>query len=463
MSGPPFAPWEEAERFLATHPEIEAVDIVLVDANGIGRGKIIRRHELESLYRQGRHLPSSILGLDVTGEDVEETGLVWAMGDADLRAWPVPGTLVPLPFTQPARAQVLVSLYGLDGQPFGADPRHALARQIAALKEDGYHPAGAFELEFYLLDATPGPDGRPRPASMALDGRHHDQIQVYGLDDLDGMQPVFAAIYQAASAQGLPLETLIAEYAPGQYELTLHYRPCLMRAADDLIMLKRLVRAIARRHGMIACFMAKPFQGRAGSGMHLHVSLGDGASGNHFSEKADGELVPALRHAIGGLADTMAESMLVFAPHANSWRRYVANLYAPVEPSWGVNDRSVALRVPAGPAQARRVEHRPAGVDANPYLVGATVLAGISHGLENSIEPGPASRSGQPQPAPVTARTAIMPRDWHQALIKAEASAFLKQALGPELHRSFTAIKRAELARVMAAVPDLDYQLYLHL
>lgn len=455
------APWDEARHFLANHPEIEAIDIVLVDPNGIGRGKIIRRHELEGLYRQGRHLPSSILGLDVTGEDVEETGLVWAMGDADLRAWPVPGTLVPLPFTSPPRAQVLVSLHELDGTPFAADPRHALARQVAGMAAGGQYPAGAFELEFYLLDAQPGADGRPRPAAMALDGRRHGQTQVYGLDDLDGMQPFFAQVYAAAEAQGLPLETLIAEYAPGQYELTLHYRRDLQRAADDLVMLKRLVRALARRHGMVACFMAKPFQGMAGSGMHLHVSLADGAGNNLFAEPA-GEQPPCplLRHAIGGLAATMGDGMPVFAPHANSWRRYVANLYAPVSPSWGCNDRSVALRVPAGDVAARRVEHRPAGVDANPYLVAATVLAGIRHGIEQQIDPGPpAEREGYSRQGPFDS---TMPRDWHSAIIQAEQSAFLKAALGPALHRSFCAIKRAELGRVMAAVTELDYQLYLH-
>lgn len=455
------APWTEAEAFLAAHPEVEAVDIVLTDANGIGRGKIIRRHELEGLYKQGRHLPSSILGLDVTGEDVEETGLVWSVGDADLRAWPVPGTLVALPWTSPARAQVLVSLYHLDGTPHGADPRHALAAQLAAMAADGRYPAGAFELEFYLLDATPGPDGKPRPAAMALDGRRHGQVQVYGLDDLDGMQPFFGPVYAAAKAQGLPLETLISEYAPGQYELTLHYRTDLLRAADDMVMLKRLVRALARRHGMVACFMAKPLAGQAGSGMHLHVSLKDGQGGNLFAEAA-GAAMPntLLRQAIGGLAATMGDGMLAFAPHANSWRRFVAKLYAPVQPTWGINDRSVALRVPAGPETARRLEHRPAGVDANPYLVGATVLAGIRHGIAEGIDPGPAANyQGFTQETPF-ART--MPADWRAAIAQAEGSDFLKGALGPDLHRALLAIKQAELLRVAGMVPDIDYHLYLH-
>ncbi|OYQ31532.1 glutamine synthetase [Niveispirillum lacus] len=455
------ADWSEAQGFLAAHPEVEAVDIVLTDANGIGRGKIIRRHELESLYRNGRHLPSSILGLDVTGEDVEETGLVWSVGDADLRAWPIAGTLVLLPWTRPLRAQVLLGLYHLDGRPHGADPRHALTRQLEMLSAAGHTPAGAFELEFYLLDAAAGPDDKPRPAAMALDGRRHGQVQVYGLDDLDGMQPFFGPVYEAAKAQGLPLETLISEYAPGQYELTLHYRNDLLRAADDLVMLKRLVRALARRQGMTACFMAKPLAGQAGSGMHLHISLNDRAGHNQFAELAGTEAPnPLLRQAIGGLVATMGDGMLVFAPHANSWRRFVTKLYAPVQPTWGINDRSVALRIPAGAAQARRLEHRPSGVDANPYLVATTVLAGIRYGITHGIDPGPAAQ-GQG----FTQQTAFarkMPADWRAAIAQAAESDFLKSALGDELHTAFLAIKRAELLRVAETIPDTDYKLYLH-
>mgnify|MGYP001764601991 CR=1 FL=1 len=141
----------EAEAFLAAHPEIEAFDIVLHDANGIGRGKIIRRHELLSFYKNGRHLPISILGLDICGEDVHETGLIWDQGDGDLRAWPIPGSLKPLHNTTPPRGEVFMSMYDLDGHKMTSDPRHALQRQVEALAGMGLHPAGAFELEFFLL------------------------------------------------------------------------------------------------------------------------------------------------------------------------------------------------------------------------------------------------------------------------------------------------------------------------
>lgn len=451
---------DEARAFLDAHPQIEAFDIVLTDANGIGRGKIIRRHELLVLYEGGRHLPISILGLDIVGEDVHETGLIWDSGDGDLRAWPLPGTLVPLHGTNPPRGQLLMSMYLLDGTPMTSDPRHALKRQVDAFAARGLRPAGAFELEFFLLASERDAHGRVQPARAVLDGRASGKTEVYSVDHLHGMEPLFSDIYKAAETQGIPAETVISEYAPGQYELTLNYRQDILRAADDLLMLKRLVRMQARRHGVTACFMAKPIDQYAGSGMHLHVSMQDASGTNVFTEARDGEWNPFLLHALGGLAGTMAESMLVFAPHANSWRRFVSQSYAPIAPTWGVNNRSVALRVPAGSKSARRIEHRPSGVDANPYLVAATVLAGIAKGLDEKIDPGPETTGNGYECARVG--EVEMPADWLSAIKAAERSTFLREALGEDMHRTFTAIKRAEYLRVARTVSELDYHLYLH-
>jgi glutamine synthetase len=449
----------EAETFLADQPEIEAIDIVLHDSNGIGRGKIIRRHELLPLYKSGRHMPVSILGLDICGEDVHETGLIWDEGDGDRRAWPIPGTLKPLHGTKPARAEVFLSLYELDGRPMTSDPRHALRRQVNAFAERGLKPAGAFELEFFLLANDRGPDGKVRPARDVLDGRPSRKTEVYSVDHLHGMLPLFSDIYAGAAAAGIRAETLISEYAPGQYELTLHYREDVMQAADDIVRLKRIVRQQARAHGVTACFMAKPVEDYAGSGMHFHVSLQDEAGRNVFAEQPGAGWTETLLHAIGGLRATMGESMLVFAPHLNSWRRFASQSYAPVSTSWGVNNRSVALRVPEGDVKARRIEHRPSGVDANPYLVAATVLAGILHGIDNRIDPGPettgnayAEDAGGP----------AIPRDWRAAIEAATASEFLRQALGEDMHRTFTAVKAAEYARVARTVTEVDFDLYLH-
>ncbi len=451
---------DEATAFLAAHPEIEALDLVLTDANGVARGKIIRRHELLGLYSAGRHLPISILGLDILGEDVTDTGLVWDQGDADRRAWPISGSLRALYAAQPARGEVMVMLYELDGSPMLADPRHALIRQIAALADMGLRPAGAFELEFYLLDPDLGPDGTVLPARDALDGRGGAQTDVYSVDSLHGMLPIFNQIYEGCAQAGITAETMISEYGRGQYELTLHYREDILQAADDLIRLKRIVRAAARAHGAVACFMAKPHADMAGSGMHMHVSMLDDHGRNIFSEAAgeDPTSSPALRHAIAGMSAHMGQSMLVFAPHANSWRRFATNSYAPVAPTWGVNNRSVALRVPAGDTRARRIEHRPSGVDANPYLVATAVLAALRDGLTQKMQPAPAI-TGNGYDAKSNAK---MPADWRSAIVAAEGSEFLKTALGPDLHRAFVAIKWAEYDRVARHVSVMDLSHYLH-
>jgi glutamine synthetase len=448
----------EAEAFLEAHPEIEAFDIILHDSNGIGRGKIIRRHELLSIYKSGRHMPISILGLDICGEDVHETGLIWDQGDGDRRAWPIPGTLVPLAGTNPPRGEVFMSLYNLDGSQMTSDPRHALQRQVDAMAAEGLYPAGAFELEFFLLENDRDQNGKMIPARDVLDRRRNSKTDVYSVDQLHGMLPLFNDVYAGAKAAGIKAETLISEFAPGQYELTLHYRENVMQAADDLMRLKRLVRMHARLHGVTACFMAKPNENYAGSGMHFHVSMQDAKGRNVFVEEVEGQYNDTIKHAIGGLQQTMGEAMLVFAPHANSWRRFASQSYAPVSPTWGVNNRSVALRIPAGDIRARRIEHRPAGVDANPYLVAATVLAGIRHGLQHKIDPGPET-TGNGYEAETTV---VIPEDWRSAIKLAQGSAFLKDALGEDMHRTFTAVKAAEYARVMRTVSEVDFDLYLH-
>ncbi len=281
------------------------------------------------------------------------------------------------------------------------------------------------------------------------------------MDHLHGMMPLFADIYSAAEKAGIKAETMISEYAPGQYELTLHYREDILQAADDLIRLKRIVRLQARLHGITACFMAKPFEKYAGSGMHLHVSLQDENGNNVFSEakEVEGQYNDMLLHALGGMRATMAESMLVFAPHLNSWRRFANQSYAPVSTNWGTNNRSVALRVPAGGLSARRIEHRPSGVDANPYLVATAVLAGLRKGLAEGIDPGPHTEgNGYANPS----KDDLMPRDWASAIAAASGSQFLKEAFGEEMHRTFTAVKAAEFARVARTISNVDFDLYLY-
>jgi glutamine synthetase len=444
---------EEARSFLAAHPDIEAIELLITDPCGIARGKVIAREELETLYRDGRCVAGSILGLDVTGEDVEGTGLVWSAGDADRICRPVPGTLRPAPWTARPSAQVLLSMYDMDGPPTSADPRHVLAAQVARLEQMGLRPIMAAEIEFYLLSRES--DGTFAPAKGLASGQQRGRYDAYGLGKLEDMAPLFADIYAAARAQELPVRTLMSEYAPGQFEITLLHRGDALRAMDEAIMFKRLVRGCALRHGLTACFMAKPFAEHAGSGMHVHVSLADAAGANVFaSDDPAGSVL--LRRAVGGLQRTMAESMLIFAPNANSYRRFRRMSYAPVAPTWGINNRSVSLRIPAGAASSRHIEHRACGADANPYLAAATVLAGVRLGLEQQLDPGPPlTGNGYSQQS-----AAVLPRDWLSAICAAESSSFLRDALGPAFLEAFVAIKRQEWDKFHAQVTRLDYDWY---
>ncbi|MGB7738338.1 MAG: hypothetical protein WBM03_04435, partial [Steroidobacteraceae bacterium] len=139
----------EAQAFLDANPDIEAVQLVITDACGVGRGKNVAREELAALYGSGRNVAGSILGLDITGEDVEGTGLVWDVGDADQCCRPVAGSLARAPWLKRPSAQVLGTMYELDGQPSKADPRHALAGVVARCGDAGLTPVVAVELEFY--------------------------------------------------------------------------------------------------------------------------------------------------------------------------------------------------------------------------------------------------------------------------------------------------------------------------
>lgn len=446
-------PLEELRAFRARHPQVDAIQLYITDPSGVARGKSVRVHELERLYTDGRNVAGSILGLDVTGTDVEATGLVWEAGDADLLCRPVPGTLQPSPWLERPTGQLMLNMFTAEGQPAAADPRHALARAARRLTEaTGLRAVFACELEFYLLREA---RGRFEPAGERREGERA-RIESYSLARLDDLAPLFADVHAAAQAQGLPAETLMAEYAPGQFEITLHHRGDALRAVDEAILFKRLLRGVARQHGCIATFMAKPFAERAGSGLHIHVSLADREGRNVFAAE-DPAGTPLLRQAIGGLAATVAESFLVFAPNANSYRRYRSLSYAPVAPTWGVNNRTVSLRVPAGPPASRHVEHRIAGADANLYLAVAAVLAGVEKGIDERIDPGPPVEGN----GYAIARPRVFPATWHEAIERAAGSAFLAEALGRDFLRILLAIKRQECERFMSEVTELDYAWYL--
>ncbi|MHA4836813.1 glutamine synthetase family protein [Sphingopyxis sp. MSC1_008] len=452
------APRSEAEAFFKANLDVDSIEMIYTDFGGVPRGKRLRQHEVMAVYESGRMFPGSITVVDITGQDTVETGLVWEDGDADRSMKPIPGTLVRTPWGGDHAAQFLVDFYELDGTPHDLDPRHVLGGVIDRFTADGLTPVLAVELEFYLVDPRRARDGKVRPARPVYSRDTPRNVEVYGLRELDDFRPFFDALYAATDVQGLPLESAISEFAPGQFELTLRHKPDALRACDDAIMYKRLVKAIAQQHGLEATFMAKPFADQAGSGMHIHVSVNNGNDTNIFASD-DAEGTPALRHAIGGMIGSVGDAFVLFAPHANSYRRFKANSYAPVAPTWGVNNRTVSFRVPAGPPPSRHVEHRACGADANPYLAVAAVLAGMHHGMTNQSDPGTAvvgngyDRDNSNDDKP--------PSNWFAAVDRFHASALMRDYLGTRFVDMFSIVKRVEQDRYFSVVPTLDYDWYL--
>jgi len=457
-SHPMVADIAEAEAFLAAHPHIAYFEILFTSMTGVPRGKRLRRHELLPIYRYGRFLPGSVLVVDTLGADCEDTGLVWEDGDADRICRPVPGTLVPAPWLGEDVGQVMLSMYELDGTPNDLDPRHVLQRVLERYKADGLTPVVACELEYYLVDTERGFDGRLQPAATFNTGETPKGTQVYGLPEIEQHGAFFRDLWATADAQNIPLEGAISEFAPGQVELTLSHKPDALRAADDAVMYKRLAKGVALAHGIEATFMAKPWADRAGSGFHVHISVAD-KDGNNLCASEDPQGSDMLKQMIGGMKDHLADCMGILAPNANSFKRFKANSYAPVGLTWGVNNRTVSLRVTAGPAHTRHVEHRVAGADANPYLVLAAILAVAHHGITHKTDPGPAVVGNGYAVAAESGAT--LPTNWFAAVAALDRSEVLRDYLGGRFVDMYVSVKRTEQARFYEEVTELDYEWYL--
>ena len=446
----------EAYAFLDANPDITSIHVIWTDICGVARGKILRRDELVPAYKDGRFMPISALVLDITGQDVPETGLVFDEGDRDMLLWPVPGSLVRIPWMEEPTAQYLASVHDLDGTPHFADPRNALETIVKRFQTElNMTPVGAVELEVFLMDRASAIAGEPRAPKSLINEHRPQHFQAYYMQDLDDFAPFFKDLYAYCEVQGLPAKTLISEYAPGQMEIVLRHRADVLKACDEGIMLKRVIKATAEKHGMAATFMAKPYAQWTGSGMHIHVSLGDEQGKNLFAAE-DPMQNELLLHAIGGLKAAMAESMLIFAPNANSYRRFRRNSYAPVSASWGINNRTVSLRIPAGAANACHIEHRPSGADANPYLVMAAILAGMHYGITEKADPGnPVVGNGYEK------RAKYIPGNWFDAIDAFWRASILKEYFGKPFVDTYCTIKEVEADRFYAEPTLRDFEWYL--
>ena len=448
---------QEAESFLAAHPDIKYLDAFVFDMNCIVRGKRYPRADIPHLYDAGLLLPHSAMVLDVTGNTSDAGGIGFSDGDPDGMLRPVPGTLKVVPWADVPTAQVVMSYDESNGESAMLEPRNVLAQVEAKLNAAGLFPASALELEFYLLDSQRTPERFPQfPISPGTKERDKT-TQVYGMAELDYYGEILREIEDACHAQDIPAYTASAEYAPGQFEVNLKHSTSAVAAADHAALLRRAVTNIAHKHGFRASFMAKPFLEQAGNGLHVHVSVLDENGDNIFADGDDGVLGnDVLRHGVGGMQAALAESMAIYAPNVNSYRRFQPNIYVPVGPSWGTNNRSLAFRVPSGDSNSRRIEHRIAGADANPYLTLAAVLAGLHYGLENKLDPG------QPGEGNTGAeRDPSMPRTLDQALEKFAQAQILPNYLGQRYMDIYRLTKEAELESFRDYISGREYDWYL--
>ncbi|MFB9147937.1 glutamine synthetase family protein [Halomonas alkalicola] len=449
---------DDVRAFLDAHPEINSVDLLISDLNGVMRGKRIPRESVTKAYTSGIALPASVFALDINGHTIEETGLGLDSGDGDRLCRPIDGSLKPVPWVARGhQAQLLMTMEEFDGSPFFADPRQLLGRVLGRLTALGLTPVVAVELEFYLVDRERTAAGLIQPPCSPVSGERASQSQLYSMLELDEYADFLEEVQAAAQVQGLPLDTALKECAPGQFEINLIHCDDALAACDHAVQLKRLIKGVALRHGFEATFMAKPYGQEAGNGMHVHISLLDETGRNVFTEPGDDPLgSPALRQAVAGLLALMPASMAICAPNLNAFRRFQAGLYVPLAPTWGFDNRSVALRIPAGARAARRIEHRVAGADANPYLLLAALLAAIHHGLAEGLEPPPPSVGNAYETTPPS-----LTNSWQQALDLLEANEILGEALGRDFLHVYLANRRAERAQALQAVSRLEYEWYL--
>ena len=442
----------EMKSWLRKHPEVRTIRVAAADLNGQARGKRIPARFADKVVEDGTRFPFSVLNLDIWGEDIDDSPLVFEQGDADGVLKPTERGFMPMPWLEAPTALLPIWMFRENGMPYEGDPRHALRAVIDRFKAIGLTPVVAVELEFFLIDDS-GKTLQVPPSPRS--GKRRKAAETLSIRALDAFDTFFTDLYDACEAMDIPADTSTSETGLGQFEVNMMHSDDALRAADYAWLFKRLVKGLARRHGFAASFMAKPYLEYSGSGLHTHFSLIDGEGRNVFNDgSAQGSHF--LRHAVAGCLDAMHDSALIFAPHANSYDRLVPDAHAPTAVAWGYENRTTAIRIPAGKPSSRRIEHRVAGGDVNPYLMLTAILGAALSGIEDRIEP----------PAPVNGNAYALdlqqiPTTWEEAITAFENSRIVERFLPRELIRNYVLTKRQEIHYMTELNREEQVELYL--
>ncbi len=416
--------------------DITEVECVIGDFGGVARGKIAPVNKF--VQEKGMRLPESVLLQSITGAYVEDK-LYYSLldkSDIDFYCEPDCDAMFELPWLDERSALVIHNSYYRDGQPVNLSPRNVLKQVLSMYEEKGWTPIIAPEMEFYLTAKNNDPDYPLKPP-VGSSGRYESGRQSFSIAATNEFQLLFEDMYAWCEKQGLNIDTLIHEEGTAQMEINFCHDSALL-LADHVFVFKRTLREAAKKHNIVATFMAKPITNEPGSSMHIHQSIVDAAGKNIFIDAA-GEKTELFFHYIGGLQQLMVHMLPLVAPNVNSFRRFLPNSSTPINTCWGYENRNCSIRIPESTLQATRAENRIAGADANSYLAIAASLLGGYIGMVERIAPT----------APTEGRDDISKNDFPQTLNAAldimQQSIILPKYIDNSFLKAYIATKRVEL------------------
>ena len=445
-----------ATKFLDENPELEKIEFIYVDFNGIPRGKNASPKTLIKASEGGLKMPISSYVLDVWGDNPKGTGLVMS-GDGDAICRIVESSLAITPWSSRNTAQCIVSMEDGNGDAIYADPRNVLNSILSRFKNLGLRPVIAPEMEFYLIDKQLQKNGHPQMPLIPGTNRRYEEVQLLNLSEMDDFEEFFELVEKSAISLGIPAETAIKECAPGQFEINLLHHNDALLMADQAFLMKRLIKNCARKFNLNATFMAKPFSEEAGNGMHAHLSIIDKDGKNIFKVNKNKQPQGVFASAIAGLLKNAPDFLSFYAPHSNSYRRLVHNAdHAPTTLSWGNENRTALVRLPEASNKATRLEFRLPSADSNPYLVFASILASVLNGIENEFNLeketiGNAHAQHEPE----------LGITWREAVHKTSVSSVVKEFFGDRFQQSYQCVKESEIKRFESTITDFEYNSYL--
>ncbi len=430
----------EAARDWIAGRRVDEVECIIGDIAGVARGKAMPASKFAT--QTSYFLPNSIFLQTITGEWADPPS--GAFTEPDMILVPDFSSACAAPWTADVTLQIIHDAQDQKGVPIPTAPRNVLKRIVDLYLKEGWQPIVAPEMEFFLVARNVDPN-MPVIPPMGRSGRRAAGKQAYSMSAVDEYGKVIDDIYDFAEAQGLEIDGILQEGGAGQVEINLaHGDP--VRLADEIFFFKRLIREAALRHDCFATFMAKPIEGEPGSAMHIHHSVVDARTGKNIFSAKDGSETPAFLHFIAGMQNHLPGAVALLAPYVNSYRRYVPDFAAPINPEWGRDNRTTGLRVPISGPEARRIENRLAGMDCNPYLGLAASLACGYLGLKEGKLPKPECVGD------AYMNETDLPYNLGDALDLLEEDAALMDVLGREFSGVYDSVKRNEYKEFLQVI-----------